>query len=60
MEQFERFIRLVGLDNFNKIRNKKILVIGLGGVGGYATLSLIRSGISDITIVDYDVIDITN
>ena len=60
MRQFERFIRLVGEDNYNKIKSKKILVIGLGGVGGYSVISLIRSGIEDITIVDYDVIDISN
>ncbi len=57
---FERTINLIGIDNLNKIKNLKILVIGLGGVGGYAVESLIRSGVENITIVDYDKIDITN
>lgn len=58
--QFDRFISLIGINNFNKIQNKNILVIGLGGVGSYVVESLVRSGILNITIVDYDVIDITN
>lgn len=60
MEQFDRLISLIGKENYNKIKNTKILIIGLGGVGGYATLSLVRSGVESITIVDYDVIDISN
>lgn len=57
---FERTISLIGNENFTKIKNKNILVLGVGGVGGYAIESLIRSGITNITIVDYDIIDITN
>lgn len=56
---FERLKLLIG-DKINNIRNKKVLLIGLGGVGSYACESLIRSGIEYITIVDSDVIDITN
>lgn len=59
MSQFERFELLVK-DKINDIKNKKVLVIGLGGVGSYAIEALIRSGISDITIVDNDTISITN
>ena len=47
-------------DKIKYIKNKHVLVIGLGGVGGYTVESLIRSGIEKITIVDYDKIDITN
>ena len=50
---------LIG-DKINKIHSKHVLVIGLGGVGSYAVEALIRSGIENITIVDKDVIDITN
>lgn len=60
MEQFERLKLLINNDNFNKIQNTKVLVIGLGGVGSYVVESLIRSGIKDIIIVDFDKIDITN
>lgn len=59
MSQFERFELLIK-DRINDINVKKILVIGLGGVGSYAVEALIRSGISDITIVDNDTISITN
>ncbi len=57
---FDRTISLIGKDNYLKIKNANILIIGLGGVGGYALEALIRSGIEKITIVDYDKIDITN
>lgn len=56
----ERLELLVGKENIEKIQNKKIIIIGIGGVGGYALESLVRSGILDITIVDYDKIDVTN
>ena len=57
--EFARFKLLVN-DKFEKIKNLNILVIGVGGVGGYCVESLVRSGINNITIVDYDTIDITN
>ena len=57
---FERLELLVGKEALNKIHNTSVLVIGLGGVGGYVTESLIRSGIENITIVDYDTIDESN
>ena len=57
--QFDRFKLLVG-DKFYNIENTTILLLGLGGVGSYVCESLIRSGISNIIIVDNDVIDITN
>ena len=56
---FERFELLVG-DKINDIKSKKVLIIGVGGVGSYTVESLVRSGISNITIIDNDVIDITN
>lgn len=59
MNQFERLELLIG-DKINKIHSKHVLVIGLGGVGSYAVEALVRSGIENITIVDKDVIDITN
>lgn len=57
---FERTISLVGETNFNKIKEKTVLIVGLGGVGGYATESLIRSGIHNLILIDHDTIDITN
>lgn len=57
---YDRIIPLIGDNNLNKIKNKHILVIGVGGVGGYAVEALVRSGIQNITIIDYDKIDISN
>ena len=57
---FDRIIKFIGDDNFNKINNSSVLVIGLGGAGGTCVEALIRSGISNIIIVDYDKIDISN
>ena len=57
---YERIIKLIGENDFNKIKNKKVLIVGLGGVGGYAFETLIRSGINNIDIVDFDKIDISN
>ena len=56
---FDR-LELIIKDKIDLIKNKTILIIGLGGVGGYALESIIRSGIEKIIIVDYDVIDETN
>ena len=54
MDQFERLKLLINNNNFKNIQSKNVLVIGLGGVGSYAVEALIRSGISNITIVDND------
>lgn len=56
----ERLEILIGTENIKKITNTKVLVVGLGGVGGYVTESLVRSGINNIILVDFDIIDITN
>ena len=57
---FERLELLIGKDNVNKLNNTTVLVIGLGGVGGILTETLVRNGIKDITIIDNDIVDITN
>ena len=54
------FDRLKLLIDIDRLKNKTILVIGLGGVGGHAFESLIRSGIENIIVIDNDKIDITN
>lgn len=60
MGTFDRFEKIIGKDNLNKISKTKVLVVGIGGVGGYTVESLVRSGIEDIVIIDFDVVDITN
>lgn len=57
---FSRLESLIGFDSLEKIKQKRVLVLGIGGVGGYVAEALVRSGISKIVIVDYDIVDITN
>ena len=45
---------------FEKLQSLKILIAGVGGVGGYALDCLYKSGVKNITIIDYDTFDITN
>lgn len=56
----ERLLRLMDKDLLECIQNKNILIIGIGGVGGYVLESLVRTGIKHITIVDYDKIEESN
>jgi tRNA A37 threonylcarbamoyladenosine dehydratase len=58
--RFQRCELLFGTEDFAKIQNAKILILGVGGVGSYALDCLYRSGVSDITIIDYDIYDETN
>jgi tRNA A37 threonylcarbamoyladenosine dehydratase len=58
--RFQRCELLFGKENFAKIQKAKILILGVGGVGSYALDCLWRSGVLDITILDYDVYDETN
>lgn len=47
-------------DKIDKVRQLHVLILGLGGVGGYACESIVRCGIKEITIIDADRIDISN
>lgn len=58
--RFERCRMLFGDEDFDKLQKAKILILGVGGVGSYALDCLYRSGVSDITILDYDTYDETN
>lgn len=57
--RFDRCKILFG-ENFEKLQKAKVLLLGVGGVGSFCLDALYRSGISDITIVDFDTFDITN
>lgn len=47
-------------DDFNLIKNFKIVVIGLGGVGSIVPLSLVRSGVKNLLLIDGDKVEATN
>ncbi len=57
--KYSRCEKLFG-DNFFKLQESKIIILGVGGVGGHALDCLYRSGITNITIEDYDCYDISN
>jgi len=57
--RYERIKSLLK-DDFIKIEEAKIILLGVGGVGGFCLDCLVRSGFRDITIVDFDTYDITN
>ena len=57
---FDRLIKLIGKEKFKNLQEVNVLVIGLGGVGGYAFEALVRSGIMNITIVDGDKVEESN
>lgn len=59
-EQFIRSKLLIGDGNFEKLNRTKVLVIGVGGVGGYVVEALARSGIGNIDLLDNDKISISN
>ncbi len=58
--RFQRCKILFGEENFKKLQKTKILILGVGGVGSYALDCLYRSGVTNITILDYDRFDETN
>ena len=57
---FERLIPLIGTTNLEKIKNTKILLVGIGGVGGFTLEALVRTGFLNITIIDGDIIEESN
>ena len=59
MNMFER-VELLLEEKINKLKDKTILVLGVGGVGSYTVETLIRNPIKKIIIIDADVVDITN
>lgn len=57
---FDRLEKLIGNVNLDKIKASKVLLVGVGGVGGICLESLVRSGFNDITVVDYDTFEESN
>lgn len=56
---FSRLEILIGND-IEKLKKSNIMLFGVGGVGGYVAEMLVRSGVGQITLVDYDVVSISN
>ena len=60
IDQFQRTAFLLGRDNIDKLKNRRVAVFGVGGVGGHAAEALCRSGVGAIDVFDGDIVDITN
>lgn len=58
--RFERLRKVIGSNNLELLAKKSVLILGCGGVGGYVADALARSGIGQIIIVDYDVVEESN
>ena len=58
--QDERTIRVIGEDAFSILQQRCVLLLGLGGVGGYVAEALVRGGIRHLKIVDHDIINLSN
>ena len=60
MGAFDRTRLLLGADAMEKLKNAKVAVFGLGGVGGYVVEALARSGVGHLVLVDHDTISQSN
>jgi len=59
-DQFTRSINLMTKEKFEVISNARILLVGLGGVGGTCLESLVRTGFQHFIIIDGDVVETSN
>ena len=58
--RFARTEMLVGSTALERLAGASVAVFGIGGVGSYAVEALARAGVGSLTLVDHDVIDVTN
>jgi tRNA A37 threonylcarbamoyladenosine dehydratase len=60
MDPFSRTRLLLGNDSMEKLKNARVAIFGLGGVGGYVAEALARSGVGALELIDHDTISYTN
>lgn len=60
LNQFSRTELLLGKENMERLRNARVAVFGIGGVGGYTVEALIRSGVGTLDLIDDDKVCLTN
>ncbi len=60
MDTYARTRLLLGDSGMEKLKNAKVAVFGLGGVGGYVVEALARSGVGHLELVDHDTVSLTN
>ncbi len=59
-EELQRTALIFGPEKIRTMSEKRVIVFGLGGVGGYAAEALARSGIGSLDLVDYDTVSLSN
>ena len=59
-EQFSRTQLLLGEEAMEKLRNARVAVFGIGGVGGYTVEALARSGVGQLDLIDSDTVSVSN
>ena len=57
---FTRTTQLIGPEGFRALQEARVIVFGVGGVGGWCAETLLRTGVGHLTLVDFDVVDRTN
>ena len=60
LNQFSRTELLLGHDNMEKLKNARVAVFGIGGVGGFTVEALARSGVGTLDLIDDDRVCLTN
>lgn len=60
MNQFSRTALLVGTEGIEKLKNARVAVFGIGGVGGYVVEALARSGVGTLDLIDNDKVCLSN
>ena len=60
MDQYSRTRLLLGDDAVERLRNARVAVFGLGGVGGYVVEALARAGIGALDLIDHDTVGLSN
>ena len=59
-EMFEREALLIGKERLSRLESSSVMVVGIGGVGGYALEALVRAGVGRVIAVDNDSVSVTN
>ncbi|MEE0839194.1 MAG: tRNA threonylcarbamoyladenosine dehydratase, partial [Acutalibacteraceae bacterium] len=59
-EEFSRTAAVIGEAALDKLQNSKVAVFGIGGVGGHAAEAIVRAGIGQIDLIDFDSVSLSN
>mgnify|MGYP002724470362 CR=1 FL=1 len=59
-DAFQRSAMLLGQESMGKLKNARVAVFGIGGVGGFVVEALVRTGIGEIDIIDSDKVCLSN